>query len=131
MTSVWAHQADRATDADNRAMSEDSQIVVPASFVALYLMPGRSRPTASRAEIAERHELCEDLAQMLTEEAKLKLWELGVTEVDVLQRVHQGLQAEGTPLSQAEAGWVICRLAELLGWERHLPCLERGPDSAR
>ncbi len=111
-------------------MSEESQIVVPASFVALYLMPGRSRPTASRVDIAERHEFCEDLAQMLVEEAKLKLWELGVTEADVLQRVHRGLQAEGTPLSQAEAGWVICRLAELLGWEVNLPGPGQGLDGA-
>lgn len=118
----------QANDGDNRMMSEDSQIVVPASFVALYLTPDRSRPTARRADIAERHEFCEDLAQMLTEEARLKLWELGVTEADVLARVHLGLLAHGAPLSQAEAGWVVCRLAELLGWEMPLPRSGHGPE---
>jgi hypothetical protein len=104
------------------AMNEDSQIVVPEAFVALFQSPEdhgprhHTKPTAPRELIAERHELCEDLAQMLTETARGKLFELGVDESDVLDRIRQGLQAEGGPVSPVEAGWVTGRLAELLGW---------------
>jgi hypothetical protein len=97
-------------------MSEDQQIVVPASFIALYLQRGRSKPTAPRHEIAARHEFCDDLAHMLVEQAQTKLWELGVTEADVLQRVLRGLRAEGSVVSEPEAVWVVTRLAELLNW---------------
>ncbi len=97
-------------------MSEDNQIVVPASFIALYLQPGRSKPNAPRQEIAARHEFCDDLAQMLTEQAQTKLWELGVTEADVLERVLRGLRIEGSVVNEPEAVWVVTRLAELLNW---------------
>jgi sporulation protein YlmC with PRC-barrel domain len=76
---------------DNGGMSDESQIVVPPSFIALFVVPGRSKPSAPRAEIAARHEFCEDLANLLTEPANTKLWELGVTEADVLERMHRGL----------------------------------------
>ena len=97
-------------------MSDDSQILIPASFIALFVPPGRSRPNAPRAHIAERHEFCEDLAQLLTEQATTKRWELGVTEADVLQRIRMGLLADGAPVDAAEARWVLRRLAELLDW---------------
>jgi hypothetical protein len=102
---------------DNRAMSDDSQIIVPPSFIALFMVPGRSKPGASRDEIAQRHELCEDMATMLTEHASAKLWELGVTQADVLARVYKGLLDGEAGLTQAEARWVVRRLAELLGWD--------------
>ena len=98
-------------------MSDESQILVPPSFVALYLAPGRSRPSAPRAEIAARHEFCEDLATLLTERAAQIRWDLGITETDVLERVHRGLLGDAAPVSAAEARWVIRRLAELLDWE--------------
>lgn len=97
-------------------MSEDSQIVVPPSFVALFVPPGRTRPTASREHIAARHELCEDLAQALTEPAATRRWELGLSEELVLDRMGQGLNTDATGLTGAEARWVLRRLAELLGW---------------
>lgn len=100
-------------------MSEDSQIVVPPSFVALFVPPGRIKPTAPREHIAERYELCEDLAQMLTEQARTKLFELGVAERDVLERIDRGLRDDGagaTLVDAAEATWVVRRLAELLDW---------------
>ncbi len=108
-------------------MSEDSQIVVPPSFIALFIAPGRSRPNAPREEIAARHEHCEDLANLLTEHARTQLWQLGVTEADVLERIHRGLLAGDTALPPAQARWVLCRLAELLEWEQpELP--DRLPD---
>jgi hypothetical protein len=97
-------------------MSDANQIVTPPSFIALFVPPGRSKPTASREDIAARYEFCEDLANMLTEHASAKLWELGITEADVLERMHRGLVSGDMTLSTLEAQWVICRLAELLGW---------------
>ena len=97
-------------------MSEDNQQALPPSFIALFVPPGRSKPTESRAHIAQRYELCEDLAQLLTEQATTKKWELGVTEADVLLRMHRGLVGEGAVVDAAEATWVVRRLAELLGW---------------
>ena len=106
--------------------SEDSQVVVPESFIALYRAPGRLKLSAPRAEIAQRHEFCDDLAQMLTEQAQTRLWELGVTEADVLQRMLQGLSAPGSVVNNEEAVWVTTRLAELLGW----PALPGSPPGA-
>ena len=97
-------------------MSDDSQAVIPPSFIELFIEPGRSRPSASRSDIAERYELCEDLAQMLTETAHEKLWQLGITEADVLERMHRGLIGGELALAAAEAWWVTQRLAELLDW---------------
>lgn len=96
-------------------MSSDSQILVPPSFIALFLAPGRSKPSASAAHIAARYELCEDLAQVLVETAQTKRWQLGVTRADVLERIARGLPQTGLDLSAAESGWVMTRLAELLG----------------
>lgn len=98
-------------------MSEDNQTVIPASFIALYLLPGRQRPSAPRAEIAQRHEFCDDLAQMLTDHARDKHWALGVDEAEILRRMHSGLTDAAAPVvSAAEAQWVVSRLAELLDW---------------
>jgi hypothetical protein len=97
-------------------MSDDDQIEIPASFIALYLPPGRLKPTLPRAELTARYELCEDMAQMLTDTARTMEFSLGITEADVLQRVGQGLRGEGAVVSPDEATWVVIRLAELLDW---------------
>ena len=93
---------------------DSSQVQIPTSFVALFVPPGRSRPTASREHIAERYEFCEDLAQMLTETTATQRWSLGITTADALARVQRGLQAMDADLDAAERGWVYTRLAELL-----------------
>ena len=93
----------------------ESQTPIPESFVALFVPTGRQRPTATREAIAERYELCEDMAQMLTEPARERLFQLGIAEEDVLERTHAGL-AQGDVLTPAEALWVTRRLAELLQW---------------
>ncbi|HEY0818349.1 MAG TPA: ATPase with chaperone activity [Rhizobacter sp.] len=98
-------------------MSDDeNQIEVPPSFVALFVPEGRIRPTAPWREIRERYEYCEDLANMLTETASTQLWQLGVAESDVLARIGQGLRGGQAGVDEAEAQWVLRRLAELLGW---------------
>jgi hypothetical protein len=97
-------------------MSDENQIVVPPSFVALFVEPGRVKPNASHQHILQRYELCEDLATMLMDHARNKLAELGVAEADVLERIHRGLLADGSAVEVAEAEWVTRRLAELLDW---------------
>lgn len=95
-------------------MSEGSQIVVPPSFVALFVPAGRWRPTEPADFIEERYELCEDFAQMLLGQAQTRQWELGITKDDVLQRMAQGLEGSQV-FSPAEGQWVLTRLAELMG----------------
>ncbi len=95
---------------------DDNQILVPDSFLALYAARGGLRLTEPLAEVRARYELCEDLAQMLTEQAQLKMFELGVAEHDVLAKMREGLMQEGSPVAPPEARWVVRRLAELLAW---------------
>ncbi len=98
-------------------VSDDpDQRSVPRAFLALYLDARSQRLTQPRAVVAARHELCEDMAQMLMQPAQDKRFALGIDEATVLQRMHQGLLADDTLLSPAEAQWVVRRLAELLDW---------------
>jgi hypothetical protein len=71
---------------------------------------------ASRFFIAQRYELCEDMANLLTQTAQELLHGLGLAETDVLQRCYQGLVVDNSVLSAAEAEWVVRRLAELSQW---------------
>ena len=102
-------------------MSDDNQSTIPPSFIALFVEPGRTKPSATREHIYARYDLCEDLANLLMEQATNKLWELGITETDVLERIHQGLGDDEIGLAAAEAQWVILRLAEILGWQEMVP----------
>ena len=97
-------------------MSDDNQIDMPSSFMALYVLPGKIKPSIGRQAMAERYELCEDLANLLTEKAANMQFTLGITEDLVLQQCEQGLVATPAVLNPAEARWVVCRLAELLQW---------------
>jgi len=97
-------------------MSDESQIEIPPSFMALYLAHGRQKPSLPHAELAARYELCEDLAQMLTETARNMEFSLGIAESDVLARCLLGLRVEPAVVSEAESVWVVRRLAELLNW---------------
>lgn len=98
------------------AMSDESQIYVPPSFVALFVDPGRVKPRAPRAEIAARYELCEDLAQQLVDHANSLLHGIGISEDEVLRRCHLGLVEPDSGIDAREAEWVVRRLAELLAW---------------
>ena len=102
-------------------MSDDSQVQIPASFIALFVPPARVKPSASREQIAERYELCEDLATALMDKARTVLWELGVTEHDVLHRIHRVLREPTSGVGPTEAVWIIRRLAELLEWGAFVP----------
>ena len=96
-------------------MYEDNQTLVPDSFIALY-RDARQRLTATRETIAQRYELCEDLANLLTEHASTIHFRDGVDEAEVLRRCHRGLLVAPSSVEPAEAEWVVRRTAELLGW---------------
>jgi hypothetical protein len=102
-------------------MSDDSQILVPPSFEALF-RDARGRLGVPRDEFRARYELCEDMAQMLVDRSQELLHQLGLAEDIVLERTLGGLADPASGFSVAEAGWVVTRLAELLGWPwRDLP----------
>ena len=94
---------------------DENQIPVPESFIALYL-DARQRLTASRATIAARYELCDDLANLLTDHCSTVHFRDGLDEATVLSRCHRGLLAPPTTVEALEAEWVVRRTAELLGW---------------
>ena len=94
---------------------DENQVHVPESFIALY-QDARHRLTASREHIAVRYELCEDLANLLTDHCSTVHFRDGVDEATVLGRCHQGLLAPPTTVEAPEAEWVVHRAAELLGW---------------
>jgi hypothetical protein len=97
-------------------MYDDNQILIPHSFIALFIAPGTSRPNQPRAWIAQRYELCEDLAQMLGDHAQESLAEADGGRPEVIERVRQVLQADASVVDDREAGWVLQRWAELLDW---------------
>lgn len=97
-------------------MSDENQIQIPPSFMTLFVPPGKVKPTMGLREMATRYELCEDMAQLLTEQAANQQFQLGITEDLALERCLQGLLATPEVVSEAEARWVVCRLAELLHW---------------
>jgi hypothetical protein len=96
-------------------MSDDYQIEIPPSFQALYV-DARHRLTLPLAEYRGRYEICEDLAQHLSEHCRSIHVEIGVDEHEVLARCQQGLLSPDSGVAPGEAQWVVTRLAELLGW---------------
>ena len=104
---------------------DDNQIQPPPSFVALFTTPGGHRLTEPMAHVRERYELCEDMAQMLTEQAGTLQFKTGGSERDVLSAIAQALSGDEAPLDAQETGWVLSRLAELLGWAPLPPAPDR------
>ena len=97
-------------------MDDPNQIEVPPSFTALFTAPSGYRLTEPMSVVRARYELCEDMAQMLTEQAATAAFKTGAAEREVLRQMQVALEAEGSPVQAKEAGWVVRRLAELLGW---------------
>lgn len=98
-------------------MDDPNQIEVPPSFVALFTGPGGHRLTQPMTAVRERYELCEDLAQMLCEQASTAAFKSGAGESEVLAGMQTALSAERGPLQAGEPAWVVTRIAELLGWK--------------
>lgn len=102
-------------------MSDDNQIEIPHSFIALFVDRGRLKPGATHEVVASRYALCEDMACMLVEHAQTLLFDQGISEREVLSRCQQGLLADPSVLTRSESDWVINRLAELLCWAPPAP----------
>ena len=98
-------------------MEDPNQIEVPPSFTALFTSPSGHRLTEPMSTVRERYEICEDLAQMLTDQASTNLFKGSLGEGEVLQGIRTALAGEESPVRPDEALWVVRRLAELLGWE--------------
>jgi hypothetical protein len=99
-------------------MDDPNQIEVPPSFVALFTTPSGHRLTQPMKTVRERYELCEDMAQMLVDQAATEAFRSGGSEREVLRRIELALSGEEAPTQPEEATWIATRLAELLGWER-------------
>jgi len=98
-------------------MSDASQIEIPPSFVALFVAPGQTRPHTPREVVAARYELCEDLAQSLAPTASHMQLARDLHAADVLAQCQQAICGPDAVVDDAEAHWVVCRLAELLDWD--------------
>jgi hypothetical protein len=97
-------------------MDDPNQIEVPPSFLALFASPSGHRLLQPMSTVRQRYELCEDLAQALTEQASANLFQSGGSEAEVLEKIGTVLSAQESPVEAAEATWVVTRLAELLDW---------------
>lgn len=102
-------------------MDDLNQIEIPPAFVALYVPPGRTRPTLSREQLSARHAHCDDLATMLLESAQALRASGSLTPQEVLGRIGRGLQDPSCGFAAGEVDWVVGRLAELLDWPLPLP----------
>jgi len=96
-------------------MSDEYQIEIPPSFTALYT-DARRRLTVKLPELRQRYDLCEDTAQQLVEPGRHIHFDLGLTQDEVIDRLHAGLVGSESGLREDEAVWVIKRMAELLDW---------------
>ena len=97
-------------------MSDDPQLEIPPSFIALFVKPGQTKPSASFAHVAQRYDTCEDLANLLTDHAQSQQFKQGGHTDEVLSQCMAGLLSTDSGVDAAEARWVVCRLAELLNW---------------
>jgi len=97
-------------------MTIDNQIEPPQSFMVMYVKPGQTRPNAPQEVVLARYEQCEDMACILAEQAQTLVFKDNLSEKEVLERCHRGLRTDNSDFTENEAIWVICRLAELLGW---------------
>lgn len=97
-------------------MDEYNQIEPPPSFVALFASPSGHKLLEPMSTVRQRYELCEDLAQALTDQASVDLFKSGASEREVLEKMELALTADESPITAREAKWVVTRLAELSGW---------------
>jgi hypothetical protein len=94
-------------------MSDDSQITVPPSFTQLYLPPGRSKPTEPRQVIAQRYEICEDLARAVAQSQTGKALDDDWQELLAAQ-VMDAFKSQESVLQEREADWVGRRAVEII-----------------
>ena len=102
---------------DGATMTDDYQIDIPPSFLALHTDASRQRLREPLAVVRARYDVCEDLAAHLVEHARILAHVEVPSEDEVLQRIHAGLRTPESGVSTPEARWIVLRLAELLGWQ--------------
>ena len=95
--------------------TDEYQIPIPPSFHAVHA-DARGRLLLPMREFRDRYELCEDMAQMLVEPSLAVHHDQGVSEELVLERTQLGPATPDAGFNEAEAQWVVTRLAELLAW---------------
>lgn len=98
------------------SFGDDSQILIPDAFTAVHSDPVRGKLTISREELAQRFELCEDMANLLSDSTAAQWFKTGLEKQEVLEQVRQGLLGENSVVIEPEAQWVVGRLGEVLGW---------------
>lgn len=98
------------------SFGDDSQILIPDAFTAIHSDPVRGKLTISREELAQRFELCEDMANLLSDSTAAQWFKTGQEKEEVLEQVRQGLLGENSVVSEPEAQWVVGRIGEVLGW---------------
>ena len=96
-------------------MSDDYQVDIPPSFYALYI-DARRRLIEPIGVVRDRYDVCEDLAQLLVQQALLLHHTEVPSESEILLRILAGLQSSESGVLAAEARWIVQRLAELLNW---------------
>ncbi|MFT3718411.1 hypothetical protein [Pseudorhodoferax sp.] len=95
-------------------MEDPNQTLIPSAFMALYSAHGR--PTAPRAHVEARHDLCEDMAVQMTTLCAALEHRHDLSRQEVLRRCWTGLLQPGSGVEPPEANWVVARTAELLEW---------------
>jgi hypothetical protein len=95
-------------------MDDSNQIEVPPSFLALFTSPSGHRLLQPMKTVRERYELCEDLAQMLVEQAETARFKTGDSVRETLAKMELALSEPASGLEPGEVTWVVTRLAELL-----------------
>ena len=95
---------------------DENQTFVAETFPALY-QDSRKRLKIAKAELIQRSELCEDLANLMTDHCSTVHFRDGVDTGQVLERSLHGLLTPASGVTTAEAWWVTRRTAELLGWD--------------
>jgi len=69
----------------------------------------------SPSEVAEAHEICEDLAQQMVPYCVRKMAELHLSHEEMLEKLLEGIFQKNW-VSPQQARWTVERTRELLGW---------------
>jgi hypothetical protein len=96
-------------------MYDHNQTLLPESFLALYVRNGR--PVVDRNELEARYEIAETIALHIAEVIARIPNDDENGQRESLQSVKASLLTAPAPVSEAEATWVITRVAEICEWK--------------
>ncbi|MCE9657525.1 MAG: hypothetical protein K8R60_03130 [Burkholderiales bacterium] len=97
-------------------MYDHNQTLVPESFLALYARHGR--PLLERKEMEARYESAELLAEQIAAVVANIPADDADAQREAMCAVEAGLLADSLQGREAEAAWVVARVAEICGWAR-------------